>query len=64
VIPKTVSEWKASATGVSSAMAVQAENRRRFLDAFARGLAVVAFRVDTEGNGAFDLARLEQLGVL
>ena len=64
VVPKTVSEWKASATGVSSAMAVQTENRRRFLDAFARGLAVVGFRVDSEGNGAFDLARLEQLGVL
>jgi hypothetical protein len=45
-------------------MAVQAENRHRFLDAFARGLAVVGFRVDAEGNGAFDLARLEQLGVL
>ena len=64
VVPKAVSEWKASVTGVSKAMAVQAENRRRFLDAFARGLAVVGFRVDAEGNGAFDLARLEQLGVL
>jgi predicted GNAT superfamily acetyltransferase len=64
VVPKTMSEWKASATGVSRAMAVQAENRDRFLDAFARGLAVVGFRVDAEGNGAFDLARLEQLGVL
>ena len=64
MVPKTVSEWKASATGVSRAMAVQAENRRRFLDAFARGLAVVGFRVDAEGNGAFELARLEQLGVL
>jgi predicted GNAT superfamily acetyltransferase len=64
VVPKTMSEWKASATGVSRAMAVQAENRDRFLDAFAHGLAVVGFRVDAEGNGAFDLARLEQLGVL
>jgi predicted GNAT superfamily acetyltransferase len=64
VVPKTVSEWKASATGVSRAMAVQAENRSRFLDAFARGLAVVGFRVDAEGNGAYDLAKQEQLGVL
>jgi predicted GNAT superfamily acetyltransferase len=64
VVPKSVSEWKASATGVSRAMEVQAENRHRFLDAFARGLAVVGFRVDAEGNGAFELARLEKLGVL
>lgn len=59
VVPKAVSEWKA--TGVPEALTVQAENRHRFLDAFARGLAVVGFRVDAEGNGAFELARLEQL---
>ncbi len=64
VVPKAVSEWKASAEGVSRAMAVQTENRDRFLDAFARGLAVVGFRIDAEGNGAFELARLENLGVL
>jgi predicted GNAT superfamily acetyltransferase len=64
LVPKAVYEWKASATGVSKAMAVQAENRHRFLDAFARGLAVVGFRVDDEGNGAFELAKLENLGAL
>jgi predicted GNAT superfamily acetyltransferase len=64
VVPKEVSEWKTSATGVSRAMAVQAENRQRFLDAFARGLAVVGFRADSNGNGAFELARLENLGDL
>ena len=64
VVPKQVYEWKSSATGVSRAMAVQAENRQRFLDAFARGLAVVGFRVDQDGSGAFELARLENLGAL
>lgn len=64
LVPKEMSQWKASATGVSRAMAVQAENRQRFLDAFARGLAVVGFRVDQDGSGAFELARLENLGVL
>jgi predicted GNAT superfamily acetyltransferase len=58
VVPRAVSEWKA--TGVSRAMAVQAENRQRFLDGFARGLAVVGFRKDNEGNGTFELARLQQ----
>ena len=64
VVPKEVYDWKASATGVSRAMAVQAENRQRFLDAFARGLAVVGYRVDQHGSGAFELARLENLGAL
>ena len=64
LVPKEVSAWKASTTGVSRAMAVQAENRQRFLDAFARGLAVVGFHVDQDGNGAFELARLENLGAL
>ena len=64
VVPKQVSEWKASATGVSRAMEVQARNRQRFLDAFARGLVVVGFRVDPEGSGAFELARTENLGAL
>lgn len=60
VVPKAVSEWKASATGVSKARAIQLENRRHFLDAFGRGLAVTGFRVDSEGNGIFELARLQQ----
>ena len=62
VVPKSVSEWKA--TRVSQAEAVQTENRRRFLDAFARGLAVTGFRVDPEGNGIFELAQTSTTGVL
>ena len=64
VVPRQLSEWKASAAGVSRAMEVQSDNRRHFQDAFARGLAVVGFRVDSEGNGAFQLARTETLGAL
>jgi hypothetical protein len=55
-VPRAVSEWKASS--VSKALAVQTENRQRFLDAFSRGLAVTGFRTDSEGNGTFELARL------
>ncbi|MFZ0630139.1 MAG: GNAT family N-acetyltransferase [Acidobacteriaceae bacterium] len=62
VVPKAVTEWKASATSVARAAAVQTENRRRFLDAFGRGLAVVGFQVDSQGNGTFELARLQQSG--
>jgi predicted GNAT superfamily acetyltransferase len=60
VVPKALSEWKASATGVSKARAIQLENRERFLDAFARGLAVTGFQVDPGGNGIFELTRLLQ----
>jgi len=34
---------------------VQTENRARFLGAFSRGLVVVGFEKDTEGNGIFQL---------
>ena len=60
LVPHAVSEWKASS--VSRAQAVQSENRERFLSAFARGLAVVGFRVDSEGNGTFELANTRELG--
>lgn len=59
-VPHAVSEWKASS--VSRAHAVQIENRQRFLDAFARGLAVVGFRVDAECNGIYELARTQETG--
>jgi predicted GNAT superfamily acetyltransferase len=60
MVPKVIAQWKASETGVSPASELQAENRRRFLDAFARGLAVMGFRLDAEGNGIFELAPLQQ----
>jgi len=57
-VPRAVGEWKA--TNVPQAQALQAENRERFLSAFARGLAVTGFTVDSEGNGTFELARLQE----
>lgn len=59
-VPNSVSEWKASS--VSRAQALQLQNRLRFLDAFARGLAVVGFRVDADGNGTYELATLQHAG--
>jgi hypothetical protein len=37
------------------------ENRRRFQQAFARGLAVLGFERDAEGNGIFVLGATTQL---
>lgn len=62
MVPKAISEWKAR--GVSRAEQVQTENRGRFLDAFARGLAVTGFTVDADGNGIFELSRYQPSGVL
>jgi hypothetical protein len=36
------------------------ENRRKFLEAFSKGLAVVGFDRDAEGNGIFELGPLTQ----
>ncbi len=64
MVPKAISDWKASS--VSQAAALQSENRQRFLSAFSRGLAVTGFGVDLEGNGTFELAPLQdpQLEIL
>ena len=54
-VPASIYEWKASEAGRELALAVQLENRRKFQQAFSRGLAVVGFARDAEGNGVFEL---------
>ena len=56
LVPGPVSEWKVSPEDQARAAAVQQENRQRFLDAFGRGLVVVGFNRDNEGNGIYQLA--------
>ena len=55
VIPASIERWKASDT--ARALAVQTENRNKFEAAFARGLAVLGFSRDANGNGVFELGR-------
>jgi len=54
-VPASIYEWKSSERDRGHALAVQLENRRRFQQAFSRGLAVVGFERDAEGNGIFEL---------
>jgi predicted GNAT superfamily acetyltransferase len=54
-VPGSIYRWKATKADQERAMAVQLENRGRFLDAFGRGLAVLGFARDAEGNGIFEL---------
>ena len=59
-VPASIYAWKTSETDRDRALAVQAENRERFQRAFARGLAVVGYARDAEGNGIFELGSLTQ----
>jgi predicted GNAT superfamily acetyltransferase len=54
-VPASIYQWKATEAGRERALAVQLENRRKFEEAFARGLAVLGFVRDAEGNGVFEL---------
>ena len=60
VVPTAIYEWKASEAGRERALAVLLENRRKFQQAFAQGLAVVGFVRDAEGNGIFELGSFSQ----
>ncbi len=59
-VPGAISEWKATEAGRARALAVQNENRQRFQHGFSRGLAVLGFRRDEEGNGRFELGSASQ----
>jgi predicted GNAT superfamily acetyltransferase len=54
-VPAAIYRWKADEEHRHLAQEVQAENRRKFQQAFAQGLAVVGFSRDAEGNGTFHL---------
>ncbi|HEU5352467.1 MAG TPA: GNAT family N-acetyltransferase [Terracidiphilus sp.] len=59
-VPAAISTWKARDETRERALALQTENRERLQKAFARGLAVVGFARDAEGNGCFELGALTQ----
>ncbi len=58
-VPAEIYTWKSSPQDRHKAEEVQARNRDLFLNAFARGLAVVGFERDGIGNGTFLLGRWE-----
>lgn len=59
-VPHEIARWKASETEQQKALVVQTENRKLFQEAFARGLAVISFRTDAEGNGIFGLGHWQE----
>jgi predicted GNAT superfamily acetyltransferase len=60
-IPASIDQWKADESSRSRALAVQGEIRQKFQQAFSRGLAVVGFSRDADGNGLFELGSLASL---
>jgi|SRR5215469_1990416 len=62
VVPASIYQWKASDQDRGKALAIQSENRLKFQQAFSRGMAVLGFRRDAEGNGFYELGPLFQSG--
>jgi predicted GNAT superfamily acetyltransferase len=62
-VPAAIYEWKASDKDREHAAEIQLRNRIRFQEAFKRGLAVLGFVRDEEGNGVFELGPQAQLGL-
>jgi len=63
LVPASIYQWKASDKNRERALAVHSENRRKFQQAFARGLAILGFTRDADGNGIFELGSLSQPGL-
>jgi len=59
-VPKEIYEWKSTPELRSKAAEVQTRNREKFQSAFSRGLAVVGYERDAEGNGKFLLGHWDE----
>ena len=62
-VSASIYRWKASEEDKERALQVQAENREKFKQAFDRGLAVLGFVRDAEGNGILELGPAHQPGL-
>jgi predicted GNAT superfamily acetyltransferase len=60
LLPASIERWKASEATRERAFDVQLENQQKFQQAFSRGLAVLGFSLDAEGNGVYELGPLSQ----
>ena len=52
-VPHTIYQWKQDAQQRSLARALQSSNREALESAFQRGLSVIGYEVDAQGNGSF-----------
>jgi predicted GNAT superfamily acetyltransferase len=59
-VPHTIYQWKQDAQQRSLALALQTSNREALESAFRRGLAVIGYERDAQGNGTFLLGPWKQ----
>ena len=59
-VPHQIAHWRHSPLDQGRVLDIQSRNREHFEQAFARHLAVIGFRIDTEGNGIFQLGRWQE----
>ena len=59
-VPAEIYGWKASPAHRHEALEVQQRNRAQFLEAFDKGLAVLAYERDAHGNGKYVLGRWDE----
>ena len=59
-VPAQIYDWKASPETRAQALRLQEQSRKQFVEAFADGLAVLAYERDSKGNGKFLLGRWEE----
>ena len=61
-VPHTIYQWKQDAQQRHLAQTLQSSNRTALESAFQRGLAVVGYERDPEGNGSFLLGHWTEAG--
>jgi predicted GNAT superfamily acetyltransferase len=59
-VPKEIYEWKSNPEFRAKAADVQSRNREKFQSAFSRGLGVLGYERDAEGNGKFLLGHWDE----
>ena len=60
LIPAQIYEWKASLATRDRAQAVQDQNRPQFQENFSKGLAVLGYQRDSQGNGKFLIGKWDE----
>jgi predicted GNAT superfamily acetyltransferase len=60
LVPHQIAHWRHSPLDQERVLDIQSRNREHFEQAFSRQLAVIGFRIDTEGNGIFQLGRWQE----
>ncbi|MDW5264534.1 MULTISPECIES: GNAT family N-acetyltransferase [Acidobacteriaceae] len=60
IVPYAIYQWKQDAQQRNLAQSLQIQNRAEFQAAFHRGLAVIGYERDAEGNGTFLLGQWDE----